>query len=91
MNKTDLVRFITKKYAISSTEAKQALEMSIDSIESNLVAGSEVALVGFGTFSIKRRQEKAGVNPKTREKITIPAANYVSFKAGKNLKEAVNK
>ncbi len=75
---------------ISKAAAGRALDATLDSITESLRKGDQVALVGFGTFSVKQRAARTGLNPQTKEKIQIPAATVPAFKAGKALKDAVN-
>ena len=67
-----------------------AVDAVFDSITGSLKSGTEVRLVGFGTFSVSRRAASQGRNPRTGEPIQIPASNQPKFKAGKGLKDAVN-
>lgn len=89
MNKSDLIAAIAGHAEISKADATRALDGMTHSIEAVLKAGDSVALVGFGTFEVKERAERAGRNPQTGEAITIAAAKLPSFKAGKGLKDAV--
>lgn len=90
MNKNDLVAAVSNGTGLSKTDAAKAVDSVFDSITSALKGGEEVRLVGFGTFSVAHRAASEGRNPRTREKITIPASNQPKFKAGKSLKDAVN-
>jgi DNA-binding protein HU-beta len=90
MNKSDLIAAIAELANLTKADAGRALDGLTKTIESTLKAGDTVALVGFGTFEIKERAERIGRNPKTGAAITIAAAKIPSFKAGKNLKDAVN-
>ena len=73
-----------------SRRAGRALDGLTKTIEATLKAGDSIALIGFGTFEVKERAERAGRNPQTGEVITIAASKAPTFKAGKNLKDAVN-
>jgi DNA-binding protein HU-beta len=75
---------------ISKASAARALEAMVDSVTGALKSGDSLTLVGFGTFSVRKREARAGRNPKTGEAIQIKAANVPAFKAGKALKEALN-
>ncbi len=75
---------------ISKASAARALESMVDSVTGALKSGDSLTLVGFGTFSVRKREARAGRNPKTGEAIQIKAANVPAFKAGKALKEALN-
>ena len=90
MNKTELVSSIAEKSGLSKTDAKKALDATIESITGALKAGDKVALVGFGTFSVAERPERQGINPATKQTITIAAKKVAKFKAGADLDNAVN-
>lgn len=91
MNKQDLVSRIADKAGITKADATRAADAVIDSITAALKSGDEVRLVGFGTFCVTKRAASEGRNPRTGEKIKIPASRQPKFKAGKGLKEAVNR
>ncbi|MAF68121.1 MAG: DNA-binding protein HU [Micavibrio sp.] len=91
MNKSDLIDAVAKQADLSKTKAQEALEAVLSSIKGTLKKGDDVRLVGFGTFSVSKRAATTGRNPRTGEKINIPASKRPTFKAGKDLKEAVNK
>ena len=90
MNKNDLVAAVALRSGLSKADTARAVDGIIDSITSTLRGGTEVRLVGFGTFSVSRRAATTGRNPRSGEKIQIPASNQPKFKAGKALKSAVN-
>ncbi|MEE8188870.1 MAG: HU family DNA-binding protein [Kiloniellales bacterium] len=90
MNKNDLSTVVADKSGLSKADASNALDCVFDAITNSLRGGEEVRLVGFGTFSVSHRKASQGRNPRTGEKIQIPASNQAKFKAGKALKEAVN-
>lgn len=85
MNKTDLVNEIAAKAGINKTQAKAALDATLESISQALANEDKVQLIGFGTFSIVDKPERQGINPATKEKITIPARKAVKFKAADGL------
>lgn len=85
MNKTDLIAKVAEGAGLSKVDAKKALEATLDAITCAVKAGDKVALVGFGTFSVSERAERQGLNPATKETITIPAKKVVKFKAGSDL------
>lgn len=90
MNKDQLVEAVLAKAGLETKKSAQdAVEALFDTVQATLSKGEEVAISGFGTFSVKKRAARAGVNPKTGEKIQIAAATVPKFKAGKGLKEAV--
>ena len=90
MNKSELVDAIAASSDISKAVAGRALDAMVDSITTALQDGDQVALIGFGTFSVKERAARTGRNPRTGEPLQIAAAKIPSFKAGKALKDAVN-
>ncbi len=90
MNKSDLITAIAEHANLTKADAGRALDGLTKTIESTLKAGDSVALIGFGTFEVKERAERAGRNPQTGEVITIAASKTPAFKAGKSLKDAVN-
>ncbi|GGE85150.1 DNA-binding protein HU-beta [Pseudoalteromonas sp. MEBiC 03607] len=90
MNKSQLIDQIAADADISKAAAGRALDSFIEAVSGALKDGDSVALVGFGTFSVRERAARSGRNPQTGETIQIAAANIPSFKAGKALKDAVN-
>ena len=90
MNKNDLVASVASDAGLSKADSTKAVDAILDAITSSLKGGTEVRLVGFGTFSVSRRQATTGRNPRTGETIQIAASNQPKFKAGKGLKDAVN-
>ena len=90
MNKSELITAIAQRANLSKADTGRALNGLLKAIEATLKAGDSVALIGFGTFEVKERAERAGRNPQTGEAITIAASKTPAFKAGKNLKDAVN-
>lgn len=90
MNKNDLVAAVARSTGLSKSDSANAVDSVIDSITGSLRSGGEVRLVGFGTFSVAHRSASQGRNPRTGERIMIPASNQPKFKAGKALKGAVN-
>lgn len=92
MNKSELIAKIAEKSNLSKADSTRALDALLSSIEEALVAGEKVQLVGFGTFETRERKAREGRNPRDpKETINIPASTAPVFKAGKNLKDAVNK
>jgi DNA-binding protein HU-beta len=90
LNKQQLIENISNSADISKVAATKALEAFTSSIQSAMEKNDTVSLIGFGTFSVKSRAERNGRNPKTGETIKIQASKSVGFKAGKNLKDAIN-
>ena len=92
MNKDSLVEAVLAKAGLETKKAAQdAVDAVFDTVQATLAKGEEVAISGFGTFSARKRAARAGVNPKTGEKIQIAATTVPKFKAGKGLKDAVKK
>ena len=90
MNKTELVDQIAESADISKAAAGRALDATIDAITSSLKQADPVALVGFGTFTVRERAARTGRNPQTGAPIQIAAAKVPAFKPGKALKDALN-
>lgn len=91
MNKSDLITSMAEKSKLTKKETETVLKAFIDSVEETLEKGDKVQLVGFGTFETRKRAERTGRNPRTKEEITIPASTVPVFKAGKEFKDKVNK
>ena len=89
MTKAELIAAVAEKSGFSKKDSEKAVAAVVDAITEALKNGERVALVGFGTFETKTRGERKGINPITKEEITIAAATVPSFKAGKALKDAV--
>ncbi len=91
MTKAELVSAIAEKTELTKKDSEKALAAVVDSITEALKKGDKVALVGFGTFEVRARAARQGINPQTKKKIKIPATKVPAFKAGKALKEVVAK
>ena len=91
MNKAELVSAVAEKTGMSKKDSEKAVNAAFDTITEDLAAGDKVQLVGFGAFEVKERGARIGRNPKTKKEIEIPASRVPQFKAGKALKEAVDK
>lgn len=91
MNKTELIAAVAEKAGLSKADAKKALEAFTCAVEEELVKGGKVALVGFGTFEVAERASRTGINPQTKKAIEIKSSKSPKFKAGKALKDALNK
>ena len=89
MNKSELIEAIAAKSNLSKKDAEAALNATVEAVKAALKAGDKVQLVGFGTFAVKERAARTGLNPKTKEKITIAASKVPTFAAGKALKDAI--
>lgn len=87
MNKTQLIDKIAEKSGLTKADAKKALDAFIEATSDALKDSNDgkVALIGFGTFSVSERGERQGINPQTKQAITIPAKKIVKFKAGSEL------
>jgi len=90
VNKNDLVAAVAAQAELSKADAAKAVDAVFQAITESLQKNDEVRLVGFGTFSVAERAATEGRNPRTGEKIAIPASKQPKFKAGKGLKDAVN-
>ena len=90
MNKNDLINEIAAAAGITKKEAEASLNAIMENIADTMKKGEAATLVGFGTFSVSKRAAREGVNPRSKEKIKIPAKNVVKFKAGKALSSAIN-
>jgi DNA-binding protein HU-beta len=90
MNKQDLITKVAEGSGLSKADAGGAVEAVLESIVDAMKGGDDVRLVGFGTFSVAARAASEGRNPRTGEKINIPASKQPKFKAGKGLKDALN-
>ena len=92
MNKVELINAVAEKTGLTKKDADKAVAAVIASIEESLKTGEKVQLIGFGTFEVRARKARTGRNPrKPGEVIKIKASKAPVFKAGKALKEAVNK
>ena len=89
MNKSELVNAIAAKAGLSKVAAKSALDAAVEVIKEELAQGNKVQVVGFGTFEVSERGAREGINPRTKEKITIAAKKVAKFKAGAELNDAV--
>ena len=90
MNKGDFIGGVADAAELSKADAARAVDAMIDTISNALKKGDTVTLVGFGTFTVRERAARQGLNPQTREPINIKASKNPAFKAGKALKDAVN-
>ena len=90
MNKQELIQAVAEKSNLTKADAKTAVDTILTVISDTLADGGEINWIGSGSFSVKTQKQRTGRNPKTGEKLTIPAKKVPSFKAGKGLKDAVN-
>ena len=91
MNKAELIAQVAVKTGLSKKDSEKAVNATLDTVAASLENGEKVQLVGFGVFDVKERGARMGRNPKTKEEIEIPASRVPQFKAGKALKDAVDK
>ena len=89
MNKTELINAVAEKAGLSKKNAEAAVNDTLAAITESLKAEEKVQLVGFGSFEVKHRAERTGLNPRTGDSVTIAASKVPAFKAGKALKDAV--
>lgn len=89
MTKAELISAVAEKSDLTKKDSDKAVTAVIEAITEALVNGDKVSLVGFGTFEVKNRAARKGINPRTKEPMPIPASKLPAFKAGKALKEAV--
>ena len=90
MSKTELVEFVAQKAGLTKADAGRAVDAFVEGVTKGLKKEGKVALVGFGTFSAKKRAAREGINPLTKAPIKIAAKTVASFKAGSKLKDALN-
>ena len=91
MNKAELVAAVAAKTGDTKKNAEEVVNAFVDVVTASLKKGEKVQLVGFGSFEVKKRAARKGRNPQTGEEIKIPASKAPAFKAGKALKDTVNK
>ena len=89
MNKAELIAAIAKESGLTKADSKKALDAFLKVTTKALKKGDRVALVGFGSWTVKKRAARKGRNPQTKKEITIPAKKVVKFKAGSELENAV--
>ena len=89
MNKVELVAAMAEKSGLSKKDCEAALNALTDTVTAALKAGDKVQLVGFGSFEVKARAARTGLNPRTKEPVEIPAAKVPAFKPGKALKDSI--
>lgn len=89
MNKAELIEAVAEGAEMTKAQATRAVDSMVAAITDSLKKQEDVALVGFGTFTVRERAARSGRNPQTGETIKIAAAKIPAFKAGKALKDAV--
>ena len=90
MNKADLIASVAEKANLTKKDSESAVNAFVATVTESLKKGDKISLVGFGTFEVRERAAREGINPQTKKAIKIPAKNAPVFKAGKALKESVN-
>lgn len=91
MKKNELVEKVAEGASLTKADAERAINALVDAVSGALVEGDKVALKCLGTFEVRERKARTGINPRTRETIEIPASKVPAFKASSTLKDAVNK
>ena len=91
MNKTELVTNVAAKAGLKKKDAESAVNAFMEVVQQAMVEGDKVQLIGFGTFEVRERAERTGINPQTKQTIKIAASKNPVFKAGKALKDTVSK
>ena len=89
MNKTELIAAVAEAAGLSKKDTEAAVNATLNTITASLKKGDKVQLVGFGSFEVKKRAERTGLNPRTKQPVKISASKVPVFKAGKALKDAV--
>ena len=89
MNKADLIQIIAKEAGITNKQADEAITAFVEAVKKSLKKGKRVSLVGFGSWEVKKRKARNGVNPQTGKKIKIPATKVPKFNPGKELREKI--
>ncbi len=90
MTKAELISAVAEKTSLTKTNSEAAVKAFIEVVTESLSKGESVQLVGFGTFEVRDRAERTGINPRTKKKIKIAASKVPAFKAGRALKDAVS-
>ena len=89
MNKTELIAAAAEGAGLTKKDSERVINAAIDAVTAALVKGDKVQVSGFGTFEVRERAERQGINPRTREPITIAASRSIVFKPGKSLKDTL--
>jgi DNA-binding protein HU-beta len=90
MHKGDFIKFMSEHHSCTQTEAEKVINMFTSSVTDALSKGSEISLIGFGSFSVSKVEAREGRNPRTGDALKIAAYNQPKFKVGQKLKDAVN-
>lgn len=89
MTKKDLIEIVAKKASLTNKAARDSVQTTLNTIRDSLKRGEKVVLTGFGTFTVRKRAERVGRNPKTGEKIILAARKTPGFTPGKTFKKAI--
>jgi nucleoid DNA-binding protein len=89
LTKKDLIELVAKKANLTNKASREAVDATLNGIRDSLKRGEKVVITGFGTFSVRKREERPGRNPKTGERITIAARKAPGFTPGKTLKRVI--
>ncbi len=89
MNKSELIVFVSQKSGLTTAESSKAVEAVFGAVKGALSKGNDVRLVGFGSFSVIKKEARVGRNPRTGEPIKIAATKVARFKPGKELRDAI--
>jgi DNA-binding protein HU-beta len=89
MSTSQLVDQVAERTGMSKSQAKQAVSAIFDALSEQLASGERIQLSGFGSFEIRERAERQGTNPKTKEKMTIPASKAVGFRPASGLRQRI--
>ena len=90
MNKQEMLRAVADKAGMTIKDTGIFYEAFVETLKETLATGEKVALVGFGTFNVKKKASRTAINPRTKEKVEVPATVSPSLKFGKNFKEELN-
>lgn len=91
MTKAELIDAVAEKTELKKRDVSDVIETLFESVKATLQKGEKVQLIPFGSFEVRERAKREGRNPKTGERLTIPARRVPAFHAGKDLRDAVNK
>jgi DNA-binding protein HU-beta len=90
MTKAELIDAVTERTGLKKRDVNDVVDTMLECVKTSLQQGDKVQLIPFGSFEVRERQTREGRNPKTGEKLTIPARRVPAFHAGKELRDAVN-
>lgn len=90
MNKSELIKAMSEESGLTQKDAEKSLNAFLNIVTETLKKGDEIAITGFGAFSVTRRNARIGMDFRSKKPVEIPASNGIKFKAGKTLKDSVN-